>query len=166
MYKRQLLDRKKDLIKSGGEWISSVQLEEIARTHPMIHNAAVIGVTHKKWSERPIIIVELVKETHPNEGEILAFFKGKVVKWQIPDAVIFVDEIPLSSTGKPLKKVLKNKYINYNGWILTAASLPFLPVSRSKLIFAPSFNVFIPAASTADICTKTSFAPPSGSIKP
>ena len=108
-----LLDRKKDLIKSGGEWISSVQLEEIARTHPMIHNAAVIGVTHKKWSERPIIIVELVKETHPNEGEILAYFKGKVVKWQIPDAVIFVDEIPLSSTGKPLKKVLKNKYINY-----------------------------------------------------
>ena len=108
-----LLDRKKDLIKSGGEWISSVQLEEIARNHPMIHNAAVIGVTHKKWSERPIILVELVKETHPNEGEILAFFKGKVVKWQIPDAVIFVDEIPLSSTGKPLKKVLKNKYINY-----------------------------------------------------
>ena len=108
-----LTDRSKDLIKSGGEWISSILLEEIIRRHPLIHDAAVIGVNHKKWTERPIIIAQAVEDESPTESEILSFFVDKVAKWQIPDAVIMVDELPLGSTGKPIKRVLREEYIDY-----------------------------------------------------
>ena len=99
-----LTDRSKDLIKSGGEWISSIQLEQIICQHPLIYDAAVIGLPHPKWGERPIVVAE-TKNENVSEDEVLEFFKDKVVKWQIPDKVIFVDELPLSSTGKPLKKI-------------------------------------------------------------
>ena len=103
-----LTDRSKDLIKSGGEWISSIQLEQIICQHPLIYDAAVIGLPHPKWGERPIVVAE-AKNENVSENEVLDFFKDKVVKWQIPDKVIFVDELPLSSTGKPLKKNLKEE---------------------------------------------------------
>ena len=109
----EITDRSKDLIKSGGEWISSLELEEIVRGHDKIHDAAVIGVDHKKWNERPLVIAEAVKGTNPKEKEILDFFKNKVAKWQIPDAVVFVDELPLSSTGKPIKRDLRVEFKNY-----------------------------------------------------
>ena len=104
-----LTDRSKDLIKSGGEWISSIQLEQIICQHPLIYEAAVIGLPHPKWGERPVVVAE-AKSENISQDEILDFFKDKVVKWQIPDKVIFVDELPLSSTGKPLKKDLKEKF--------------------------------------------------------
>ena len=103
-----LTDRSKDLIKSGGEWISSIQLEQIICQHPLIYDAAVIGLPHPKWGERPIVVAE-AKNENVSENEVLDFFKDKVVRWQIPDKVIFVDELPLSSTGKPLKKNLKEE---------------------------------------------------------
>ena len=109
----EITDRSKDLIKSGGEWISSLELEEIVRNHEKIHDAAVIGVDHKKWNERPLVIAEAVKGADPKEKEILDFFKDKIAKWQIPDAVVFVDELPLSSTGKPIKRDLRIKFRSY-----------------------------------------------------
>ena len=109
----EITDRSKDLIKSGGEWISSLELEEIVRNHEKIHDAAVIGVEHKKWNERPLVVAEAVKGANPKEREILNFFKDKIAKWQIPDAVVFVDELPLSSTGKPIKRDLRIRFRNY-----------------------------------------------------
>lgn len=109
----EITDRSKDLIKSGGEWISSLELEEIVRNHEKIHDAAVIGVEHKKWNERPLVVAEAVKGANPKEKDILNFFKDKIAKWQIPDAVVFVDELPLSSTGKPIKRDLRIRFRNY-----------------------------------------------------
>jgi len=108
-----ITDRSKDLIKSGGEWISSIELEEIIKLHPDVYDAAVIGVRHEKWSERPIVIAEMIKGSDVNEAELLDFYDGKVVKWQKPDAVIFVDELPLGSTGKPIKRELRNEFEGY-----------------------------------------------------
>ena len=108
----RLTDRAKDLIKSGGEWISSIQLEHIALEHPAVHEAAVIGVPHPKWDERPVLIVEESNDCEVTEEELLKTYKDRVAKWQIPDKVIFVDEIPLGSTGKPLKRELRDEYLN------------------------------------------------------
>ena len=108
-----ITDRSKDLIKSGGEWISSIELEEIIKLHPDVYDAAVIGVKHDKWSERPIVIAEMVKGSRTGQAELLDFYDGKVVKWQKPDAVVFVDELPLGSTGKPIKRELREEYEDY-----------------------------------------------------
>ena len=101
-------DRSKDIIKSGGEWISTVELENIAIGHPAIANAAAIAARHKKWDERPVIIA--IKSSDVSEEEILAFYEGKIPKWQIPDKVIFVDELPLGATGKVVKVKLRDTY--------------------------------------------------------
>lgn len=105
-----LQDRAKDLIKSGGEWISSVELENIAMGHPKIAMAAAIAATHPKWDERPIIIAVKAPDTDVSEKEILDFYADKIAKWQIPDRVIFVEAIPLTGTGKMLKKDLRDTY--------------------------------------------------------
>ncbi len=107
-----LTDRSKDLIKSGGEWISSIQLEQIIRRHPKVYDASVIGIKDKKWGERPLVVAEIEKNANASEVEILDYFKDKIAKWQIPDKVIFIDELPLSSTGKPLKNKLRDKYFD------------------------------------------------------
>lgn len=104
----KLCDRSKDLIKSGGEWISSVDLENMAMGHPEIAMAAVIAAQHPKWDERPVLIAIKKPESHVSEAEILDYYADKVAKWQIPDRVIFVDSIPLSGTGKMLKKTCVN----------------------------------------------------------
>ena len=106
----RLCDRSKDLIKSGGEWISSVDLENMAMGHPEIAMAAVIAAQHPKWDERPVLIAIKKPESHVSEAEMLDYYADKVAKWQIPDRVIFVDSIPLSGTGKMLKKDLRELY--------------------------------------------------------
>ena len=106
-------DRSKDLIKSGGEWISSVELEDIATSHPAVAMAAAVSAIHPKWDERPVLIVQLAPDQQVSEQELLDFYIDKIAKWQIPNAVIFVDSIPLSGTGKMLKKDLREQYQNY-----------------------------------------------------
>jgi fatty-acyl-CoA synthase len=101
-------DRSKDIIKSGGEWISTVTLENIAISHPAISNAAAIAALHEKWDERPVLIA--VKSGEVSEEELLAFYKGKIESWQIPDRVIFADALPIGSTGKVQKNKLRDEF--------------------------------------------------------
>lgn len=103
-------DRSKDIIKSGGEWISTVELEDIAISHPDIANAAAIAARHRKWDERPVVIAVAQPGKTPDKAGILAHFKGKIADWQIPDEVIFVDELPIGGTGKVLKNKLRDEY--------------------------------------------------------
>jgi fatty-acyl-CoA synthase len=106
----QITDRAKDLIKSGGEWISSVEIENLVGGHPKVALAAVIGVPHPKWEERPLLIVELRPGERATREEILGFLEGKIARWWMPDEVLFVDEIPLGATGKIDKKRLRELY--------------------------------------------------------
>ena len=105
-----IADRAKDLIKSGGEWISSVELENIAIAHPEIDTVAVIAAHHPRWDERPILIAKKMAEGQVTEEELLDYYTDKIAKWQIPDKVIFVDAIPVGGTGKILKKDLRDLY--------------------------------------------------------
>ncbi len=108
-----IVDRAKDLIKSGGEWISSVELENIAVGMPELADAAVIAATHKKWDERPLLIAVKAEGQDPSEKDILAGYEGKIASWQLPDAVVFVDELPRNATGKVLKNKLRDQYGDY-----------------------------------------------------
>jgi 3-(methylthio)propionyl---CoA ligase len=103
-------DRAKDLIKSGGEWISSVELENLAMGHPDIAMAAVVAAEHEKWDERPILIAVKKADSLLDEATLSAYYADKVAKWQIPDKIIFVDAIPLNGTGKMLKRELREQY--------------------------------------------------------
>jgi acyl-CoA synthetase (AMP-forming)/AMP-acid ligase II len=109
----QITDRSKDVIKSGGEWISSIDIENIAVAHPAVAMAACIGVKHPKWDERPIVVVVKKPEAQVTRDELLAFYQGKTAKWQIPDDVVFVNNIPLGATGKMLKTKLREQLHNY-----------------------------------------------------
>ncbi|MDH5855860.1 3-(methylthio)propionyl-CoA ligase [Lampropedia aestuarii] len=109
----QITDRSKDVIKSGGEWISSIDIENIAMAHPSVALAASIGVPHPKWDERPIVVVALKPEQLLTREELLAFYEGKLAKWQIPDDVVFVDSIPLGATGKLLKTRVREMLSDY-----------------------------------------------------
>ena len=108
-----ITDRIKDVIKSGGEWISSIDLENTAMAHPGVAEAAVIGASHPKWAERPLLCVVRKPGAHVDRGELLAFFEGKVAKWWIPDDVVFVDDLPHTATGKLSKKDLRERMKNY-----------------------------------------------------
>jgi fatty-acyl-CoA synthase len=108
----QITDRAKDLIKSGGEWISSVELENVATGHPEIILAAVIGVHDETWQERPLLIVQTVTNSNVTGQQIRDFMTGKVAKWWLPDHVEFVSEIPLTAAGKINKKALREWYRN------------------------------------------------------
>ena len=109
----QITDRSKDVIKSGGEWISSIEIENIAVAHPAVAMAACIGVAHPKWDERPIIAVVKKPGAELTKDELLAFYQGKTAKWQVPDDVVFVDAIPLGATGKMLKTRLREQLKDY-----------------------------------------------------
>lgn len=109
----RLLDRTKDLIKSGGEWISSVELENELMAHPQIREAAVIGVAHEKWSERPLACVVLEPGADVSKEAILGYLSTKVAKWQVPDDVVFIDEVPKTSVGKFSKKTLRERFADY-----------------------------------------------------
>ena len=109
----QITDRVKDVIKSGGEWISSVELENIAVGCPGIAEAGAIGIPHPKWDERPIVIVVTKPNASLSREELLAFYEGKIAKWQVPDDVVFVESIPLGGTGKMQKTKLREQLAGY-----------------------------------------------------
>jgi fatty-acyl-CoA synthase len=108
-----ITDRSKDVIKSGGEWISSIELENLAVGHPKIAEAAVIGVRHPKWDERPLLVVVLKAGEKATKEELLAFLEDKIAKWWMPDDVAFVDGIPHTATGKILKTALREQFKAY-----------------------------------------------------
>jgi fatty-acyl-CoA synthase len=108
-----ITDRSKDVIKSGGEWISSIELENLAVGHPKVAEAAVIGVRHPKWDERPLLVIVLKAGQKASREEILTFLEGKIAKWWMPDDVAFVSEIPHTATGKILKTALRDQFKDY-----------------------------------------------------
>ena len=109
----QITDRSKDVIKSGGEWISSIDLENLAIGHPKVAEAAVIGVQHPKWAERPLLVVVLKPGQTATKDELLGFLKGKIADWWMPDDVVFVAELPHTATGKIQKMTLREQFKNY-----------------------------------------------------
>ena len=109
----QITDRSKDVIKSGGEWISSIDVENIAVAHPAVAMAACIGVAHPKWDERPVIVVVKKPGMEVSREELIEFYDGKIAKWQVPDDVVFVDAIALGATGKMLKTRLREMLKDY-----------------------------------------------------
>jgi 3-(methylthio)propionyl---CoA ligase len=109
----QITDRSKDVIKSGGEWISSIDIENIAMAHPAILMAACVGMPHPKWDERPIVAVVKRPGLDVSRDELIKFYDGKTAKWQIPDDVVFVDAIPLGATGKMQKMKLREQLKDY-----------------------------------------------------
>jgi fatty-acyl-CoA synthase len=108
-----LVDRTKDLVKSGGEWISSAELENEIMAHPKVQEAAVIGVNHPKWSERPLACVVVKPGEELTKDEIMSFLDGRVAKWWLPDDVVFIDEVPKTSVGKFSKKTLRDRFADY-----------------------------------------------------
>jgi fatty-acyl-CoA synthase len=106
----QITDRSKDVIKSGGEWIGSIDLENIAMAHPSVAMAACIAATHAKWDERPLLVVVKKPNAEVTRDELLAFYEGRIAKWWTPDDVVFVEAIPLGATGKMLKNRLREQY--------------------------------------------------------
>ena len=109
----QITDRSKDVIKSGGEWIGSIDVENIAMAHPAVLMAACVGVPHPKWDERPIVVVVRKPGQELTREDLLDFYAGKIAKWQIPDDVLFVDAIPLGATGKMQKMKLREQLQGY-----------------------------------------------------
>jgi fatty-acyl-CoA synthase len=109
----QITDRSKDVIKSGGEWIGSIDLENIAMAHPAVAMAACIGARHPKWDERPLLVVVKKPDAKLTREELIAFYEGKIAKWWTPDDVVFVDAIPLGATGKMQKNKLREQLADY-----------------------------------------------------
>ena len=141
----QITDRAKDVIKSGGEWISSIEIENIAAGHPKAELAAVIGVAHPKWDERPLLLVKLRAGEDATKGEFLDFLDGKIAKWWMPDDVVFVDEIPLGATGKIDKKLIRERMKDY--------VLPAAPVANGTAALAapPEPKIYAPEPAAAAI---------------
>jgi len=110
----RLVDRTKDLIKSGGEWISSVEIENELMAHPKVAEAAVIGVPHPKWAERPLACVVVKQGEELTKEDVLAFLAPKLAKWQLPDDVVFIEEVPKTSVGKFSKKDLRSRFADYS----------------------------------------------------
>ncbi|KIG02983.1 3-(methylthio)propionyl-CoA ligase [Caballeronia concitans] len=118
----QITDRSKDVIKSGGEWISSADIENVASRHPEVTMAACIAARHPKWDERPLLLIVTRPGSTLTGSELLAFLDGKIAKWWRPDAVVLVESIPLGATGKVLKHRLREQYANYYVTALTERS--------------------------------------------
>jgi fatty-acyl-CoA synthase len=109
----QITDRSKDVIKSGGEWIGSIDLENVAMAHPAVAMAACIGAKHPKWDERPLLVVVKKPGAELTREELIKFYEGKIAKWWTPDDVVFVDAIPLGATGKMQKNRLREQFATY-----------------------------------------------------
>jgi fatty-acyl-CoA synthase len=109
----QITDRSKDVIKSGGEWIGTIDLENIAMSHPAVQQAACIGVMHPKWDERPLLVVVKKPGMDVSREELLAFYDGKIAKWWTPDDVVFIDALPIGATGKVLKNRIRETFHDY-----------------------------------------------------
>jgi len=108
-----IVDRSKDVIKSGGEWISSIDLENVAVGHPQLSECCVIGARHPKWDERPLLLAIKTPESNVTEDDVKAYLEDRIAKWWMPDAVIFVDELPHTATGKLHKVPLREQYQDY-----------------------------------------------------
>jgi fatty-acyl-CoA synthase len=117
----QITDRAKDVIKSGGEWISSIEIENLAVGHPKAALCAVVGAAHPKWDERPVLLVKLKPDQSATAREFLDYLEGKIARWWMPDDVVFVDDIPLGATGKIDKKLIRERMTDY---VLPTASTP------------------------------------------
>ena len=109
----QITDRAKNIIKSVGEWISSIEIENVAMGHPKVELAAVVGVAHPKWDERPVLLLRLKPGETADKQEHLDFLDGKIARWWTPDDVIFVEDIPLGATGKIDKKQIRDRLRDY-----------------------------------------------------
>jgi fatty-acyl-CoA synthase len=109
----RITDRSKDVIKSGGEWISSIDLENLAVGHPEVAEAAVIGVHHPKWDERPLLIVVPKQGCEPRRDDLLEFMRPHIARWWMPDDVVMVEAIPHTATGKILKTALRERFRDY-----------------------------------------------------
>jgi fatty-acyl-CoA synthase len=109
----KIVDRSKDLIKSGGEWISSVDLENALMGHPAVKEAAVIGVAHPKWQERPLAVVVLNEGAQVHAAELREFLAARFAKWQLPDGFVFAAEIPRTSVGKFRKTALREQFVDW-----------------------------------------------------
>ncbi len=109
----RIVDRTKDVVKSGGEWISSVELENEIMAHPKVAEAAVIGVKHPKWAERPLACVVVLPGEELTGPELLEFLDGRVAKWWLPDDVVFIEEVPKTSVGKFSKKDLRQRFADH-----------------------------------------------------
>jgi fatty-acyl-CoA synthase len=109
----QITDRSKDVIKSGGEWIGTIDLENIAVSHPSVLQAACIGVAHPKWDERPLLVVVKKPGMEVDRDELLRYYEGKIAKWWTPDDVVFTDALPIGATGKILKNKIRDIYRDY-----------------------------------------------------
>ena len=109
----QITDRSKDVIKSGGEWIGTIDLENIAVSHPSVLQAACIGVAHPKWDERPLLVVVKKPGMEVDRDELLRYYEGKIAKWWTPDDVVFTDALPIGATGKILKNKIRYIYRDY-----------------------------------------------------
>ncbi|MET4233762.1 acyl-CoA synthetase (AMP-forming)/AMP-acid ligase II [Bradyrhizobium sp. LA6.10] len=120
----QVTDRSKDVIKSGGEWISSIELENLAMAHPEIVEAAVIGIAHPKWDERPLVLAVRRQGARLEAQDLLTFYEGKIAKWWMPDDVLFVDELPHGATGKVLKTKLRELYGNRDSAAISQTGNP------------------------------------------
>ncbi|PVM92616.1 fatty-acyl-CoA synthase [Caulobacter radicis] len=138
----QITDRAKDVVKSGGEWISTIEIENIAVGHPKAALAAVIGVPHPKWDERPILLVKLKEGETATKEEFLDFLQGKIAKWWMPDDVVFVDEIPLGATGKIDKKLIRQRMKDYvlptiGSAATGSATLAAADGAQAEVLYAP-----------------------------
>ena len=109
----RITDRTKDVIKSGGEWISSIELENTAVAHPKVAEAAVIGVYHPKWGERPLLVVVRKAGEDPSKEELLHWFDGRVARWWYPDDVVFINQLPHTATGKLDKVQIRQQFDTY-----------------------------------------------------
>ena len=109
----QITDRSKDVIKSGGEWISAIDLGNIAMAHPAVRQAACIGVAHPKWGERPLLVVVKESDAELTKEELIRFYSGMIAKWWTPDDVAFVDALPIGATGKVLKNRLREQFRDF-----------------------------------------------------
>jgi fatty-acyl-CoA synthase len=109
----QITDRSKDVIKSGGEWISSIEIENLALSHPAVAEAAAIGLPHPKWNERPLLVVVLKAGATADGEALLAHLAGRMAKWWLPNAVVFVEEIPHTATGKIRKTELRRRFADF-----------------------------------------------------
>jgi fatty-acyl-CoA synthase len=109
----QITDRSKDVIKSGGEWIGSIDLENIAMAHPAVQQAACIGVFHPKWNERPLLVVVKKAGAEVSKEELIKFYEGKIAKWWTPDDVAFINALPIGATGKILKNKIRDQFQGY-----------------------------------------------------
>jgi fatty-acyl-CoA synthase len=109
----RVTDRSKDVIKSGGEWIGTIDLENIAMAHPAVQQAACIGIHHPKWDERPLLVVVKRPGVEVSKEELISFYEGKIAKWWTPDDVTFVDAMPIGATGKVLKNKMREQFKEY-----------------------------------------------------